>query len=617
MKSLPKVLIIAASALLVFGIASGVYFFREKIPFLAPKPKKVTLTYWGLFEPPEVMKPLIEEYRSENPHVEINYQLQSYPTFKQYKETLYTRVKQDGGPDIARIHASWPAQFENLISPLPSSVMSQAEFGQRFFPLGVKICQIRGNSYCIPLIYDGLALVYNKKLFSEAAIPAPPKTWKEFRDIAVKLTQWEENDPKNRILQAGAAIGTSKNVEHASDILGLMLAQSEVNIPTQLSSQAAQDVFIFYANFTLKDRVWDESWPSSLSSFTSGKVGMLFVPSWRIAQLKSNDLDFSFGVAPAPQVPKLEGGLTEIGWANFWVETVFLDSDKASEAWKFLKFLSERESQEKIFAAAKRVRGLSFPYSRKDLASGLSEDAYLGPVVEYATSAETASFASCAGNPDYEEVMLGAVEKILAKKPVEATLEEARDSLTSLVGAKSLGISAEEAKCALTSFGLGAAPEAPAVEVPAPEPTPEPTPEPSAPGGPAPVPEIEALRCLSLSATPKSGEIPLRVSFSARASDPARARAYRFAFGDGQVDETSTATTSHTYYSAGTHTASVRIKDPEGVLTPETSLCQATISAQRPAKVATPPAEPVTGFPLPLLAVSLVGVLLLALGLLF
>ena len=624
MKILPKILIIIASVLLVLGVGAGIYFFRDKIPFLAPKPEKVTLTYWGLFEPPEVMSPLIEEYQRENPHVQINYQLQSYSTFKQYKETLYTRVKQDGGPDIARIHSSWSGQFENLISPLPSSVMSTADFGQRFFPVATKACQIGGNSYCLPLMYDGLTLVYNKRTFSEAAITAPPRTWKEFRDIAVKLTQWEDNDPKNRILQAGAAVGAGKNVDQVMDILGLMLAQSEVSIPTQLSSQAAQDVFTFYTNFTLKDHVWDETWPSSLSAFASGKVGMIFIPSWGITLLKDKDLNFGFGVAPVPQVPKLEGGLTEVGWANFWVETVFSDGDRAKEAWKFLKFLSEREAQETLFSRAKKIRGLPFPYGRKDLASGLSGDPYLGPVVEYATVAETSPIASCSGNPDYEEVLLGAVEEILSRKPVREVLVEAQDSLVSLLGSKSLGISSEETECVLTSFGLGIVPEIEAEEpmlLPTPEPTtvPEatPTPTPTPTGAPAPVTEVEALKCLSLSATPKGGEIPLKVTFTARASDTARAEAYRFAFGDGQVDETSVATTSHTYSSAGTYTASVRVKDSAGVLTPETSLCQATISARRPAKVATPSAKPTLGFTLPLVAVSFLGILLLTLGLLF
>jgi len=618
MKNLPKILILIVAILAFLGLGLGVYFFRQKIPFIAPRQKKVTLSYWGLFEPPEVVKPLIAEYQKENPHVTIDYQPQTYTSFSQYKKTLYNRLKEGSGPDIARVHASWIPQFEDLISPLPADIMSSSEYGKRFLPVTSQACQVRGSTYCIPLMYDGLVLLYNKSLFSEAAVASPPETWKEFRDIAVKLTQWEENDPQKRILQAGAAIGAADNVDHAPDILGLMLVQSEVSIPTQLSSQAAQDVFTFYTNFARKDHVWDETWPDSLSAFASGKVGMIFADSWEVALLKSKKLGFSLGVAPVPQVPKLEGGLTSAGWANFWVESVFLDSGKAREAWKFLKFLSEKTSQEELANGEKRVRGLPFPSSRNDLVSTVTANSYLAPVLKYASGAKFASFSSCAGNPDYESIILKATNDILKGSPVGESLQEAEKALTSLIGSRSLGTTTSERACLLTSFGWGEMPEV--AEVPPAETTPSATPEtkPVPAGTPAPTvtPPVVPLSCQALTASPRQGEVPLKVTFTARASDTSRVHGYRFAFGDGVVSETSQAAATHTYSTAGTYTATVRIKDEKGILTPETPLCQATISAQRPA-VATTSARPTTGFTPPLLVVSLLSTLLLVLGILF
>lgn len=625
MSTLPKILIIIASVILILGAGAGVFLFRDKIPFLAGRAKKVTLTYWGLFESAEVMDPLIEEYQKANPQVTINYQLQSYPTFKQYKETLQARLSQGEGPDLARVHSSWIPQLENSITQMPPAVLSSAEFSQQFYPVAGSSCQLRGGIYCLPLMYDGLVLVYNKRLFSEAAISAPPTTWKEFRDIAVKLTQWEENDPKNRILQAGAALGSAKNVDHASDILGLMLSQSEVSIPTQLTSQAAKDVLTFYTNFALKDRVWDETWPTSVSAFTSGKVGMIFVPAWRVAQLEATQLGFSFGVTPVPQVPKLEGGVTDTGWANFWVETVFVKQAEANEAWKFLKFLSEKESQQQLLANDQKARGFAFPSSRKDLATETVGDSFLGTVVENAGTAVTGSFASCSGNPDYEAALLGAVGGVISGKSLETALGDAQESLTSLTGARSLGTTSEETRCALTTLGLGHAGELVAEAEPetapevAPESEPEPEETPSTSPAPAPVttPEPEALRCLSLSASPKSGTIPLAISFAGRSSDSSQTKAYRFTFGDGQVKESSSSSITHSYTGAGTYTASLRLVDTQGSLSAESPLCQATIAATRPASVATAAAKPATGFVPPAVLVSLIGLFLLTLGLVF
>ena len=608
MRSLPKFLVIILSALLVLGLAVGIlYLFREKIPFLAPilapGREEITLTYWGLFEPEEVIEPLIAKYQEEHPNVTINYQLQSYPTFARYKETLYARLGQEGGgPDIARVHATWIPQLASRLSPLPSSVIPPSEFGETFYPVVKDLCQAQGSIYCLPLMYDGLVLLYNKDLFREAAISAPPQTWREFREVAVKLSQWEDNDPKGKILQAGAAIGAASNINYASDILGLMLSQSEVNIPQQLSSQAAEDVFAFYTNFVRKDHVWDETLPSEVSAFLSGKVGMIFVPSWEIARLRQASLNFDFGVAAVPQVPKLEGGLTDVGWSNFWVEAVSSSSPHPEEAWKFLKFLSEQESQKELFDRAVQIRGAAFPYARRDLRSLLSQDKNFGPVVKWAANSEASPINSCSGNADYEAVITEAVSEILSGKQISSVLRKAEKTLSSLVESRSLGLEKEERTCALASFGLGV----PEVEEPKPE---------SKPKKPEPEEAEEPLRCLQLSAVPSSGEIPLKVTFSARPSDFSRAKSYRFAFGDGTVEEESSSRVTHTYAQAGTYTASVRIEDSEGKLTPETSFCQATISARRPTIAeASPTAKPETGIALPMVLVIGFGVLLLAFG---
>lgn len=67
--------------------------------------------------------------------------------------------------------------------------------------------------------------------------------------------------------------------------------------------------------------------------------------------------------------------------------------------------------------------------------------------------------------------------------------------------------------------------------------------------------------CNSLSATPTSGSAPTTVSFSTTATDPSkRITSYKFAFGDGNTEEKTTGTTTHTYSTNGTFTAKVNLK---------------------------------------------------------
>ncbi|MEA2020197.1 MAG: extracellular solute-binding protein [Patescibacteria group bacterium] len=624
MKSLPKFLVYVLPVLAVFSLlAAGAFLFRDKIPFLAPKPEEVTLTYWGLFEPREVLEPLIKEYQEENPHVTIDYTLQSYTTFARYKETLYTRLQQGAGPDIARMHATWVPQFNRYLATSPPSIFES--FSQDFYPVVVDSCTIQGKVLAAPLMYDGLVIIYNKDLFRDAAISAPPETWKEFRDVATKLTNWQGNDPRNRLLQAGAAIGSSVNVSHASDIVGLMLAQSDVQIPSQLSSRASQDVFTFYTNFVATDHIWDETWPTDISAFAEGKVGMLIAPSWQLARLEKMSPGFEIGVTPVPQVPKLEGGLTEIGWANFWVEGVSANTEHAEEAWKFLKFLSEKSSQEQLMTRARSVKGFSFASPRQDMRT-TADGEYLSAVLRWAQNSRTGIMSSCSGNTDYVSAVNESITDILGGASVASCLEELTGTLGALDESSSLGLQSEPILCSLASFGL----EIPSIEK---EEVEEPVEEEQEEATPSAELEEEeeiveedvseeeqevALTCEGLTASPLSGEIPLDVTFSARPSHEALVNTYRFAYGDGNVDETTSSQVTHTYSQAGTYTASVRIEDTLGNLTPQVADCEATISALRPEKdEASPSADMPTGYSIPTYMLVGLGFILLTLGLLF
>ena len=48
---------------------------------------------------------------------------------------------------------------------------------------------VDGKVYGIPKNIVAMVIVYNKRLFDEAGIPSPPKTWEEFREVATKLNK--------------------------------------------------------------------------------------------------------------------------------------------------------------------------------------------------------------------------------------------------------------------------------------------------------------------------------------------------------------------------------------------------------------------------------------------
>ena len=381
------------------------------IPFFKPPAKEVTLTYWGLFEPEEVFQPLIEKYQEERPNVKIEYQQRAYSDLSQHKETLLTRLREGTGPDIFRLHNTWIPEFAPGLSPLPSDVISSAEFASSFYTPLQNFLSYQGQLYAIPLMYDGLMLFYNTKHFEEAGVAQPPSDWDEFRRVA-------------GLLPAGAAMGTSNNVAHFSDILGLMFAQSKVSFPAGLTSRGARDALVFYTNFVTKDKVWSASLPNSIQAFAQGRVSMIFAPSWRIFDIQNLNPGLDFATASVPQVPSLPTQApATVNWASFWAEGVSLDSENTEEAWAFLKFLSQAENMRQLYSEQAKLREFGEPYSRADLGEVLLTSDYLAPLIDGAPTAASFIIADAAGNDVYVEAVAAAIDSVLQNKDIDQALE--------------------------------------------------------------------------------------------------------------------------------------------------------------------------------------------------
>lgn len=408
------------------------------IPFLPQKPtdqngqpsaQKTVLTYWGLFESKDVMQPLIKEFEEKHPDVSIDYSARSFSDLFSYKETLLTRLTQGSGPDIFRFHVSWLGQFKKELASAPESVISQTDFENNFFNINKETLIKDDKIYAIPLEYDGLELFYNTEIFNEATISAAPKTWEEFRQIAVKLTKRDQND---RITQAGAAVGTSLNTAHATDILSLMMVQSAVNIPDDLISEEAQAALDFYVNLVKEDKVWDETLPFSIIAFANKQVAMMFAPSWRVFDLQNLNPDLKFSIARVPQLPQI-GEEEGVSLATYWVEGVSADSKHQKEAWEFLKFLGEKEQMQKFFSEASKNRFFGEPYSRKDLASALETDKYLGPFMDDAKIAKSTVLTEFSGNDYYTEAIKNAISSVLHNEVSKTALETAKKTIERLL----------------------------------------------------------------------------------------------------------------------------------------------------------------------------------------
>ena len=379
---IPIVVVLLVVGAIAFGISKILGSSSKTVGTVAQN-QTVTLTYWGLWEPVQVMKPVIDEFERQNPKIKISYQLQSP---QDYQDRLKNTLESGSTPDIVRMHSTWlPIFAKNLLVALPDTV--SATDIKTNFPTIVEKLLVSGNQvYGIPMATDGLGLYINTAMFQQKSLE-PPKTW---NDVLTDAKILKEVDPlTGKITRAGIALGNTTNVDHWPDIVTLMLMQAGVSL-TNPQGKSAEETLSFYTDFVTKHRVWDDTLPSSTVAFANEKVAMIFAPSWRATEIKQINPSLAWKVVSVPQLPDSD----VINWASIWFEAVPRGSKNPKEAWLFLDYLSSAKAQQLLFEAAAKDREFPQAPAHKSLSSIAQNNPFVAPFSQAIDTAKTFYTAS-------------------------------------------------------------------------------------------------------------------------------------------------------------------------------------------------------------------------------
>jgi multiple sugar transport system substrate-binding protein len=217
---------------------------------------------------------------------------------------------------------------------------------------------------------DTLAMYYNKDLLNNAGIAQPPAFWNnEFQQAVKKMTK---QDSQGNIIQSGAALGGSNNVERYSDILSVLMMQNGSvmmndngqvifdRIPPALKDQKYNpgiEALRFYADFANPAKEvysWNNNLDDSLNLFSQGQLALMFGYAYQLPTIKAQAPKLNFGIAKLPQIE----GNTPINFANYWVEAVSNKSKYPNESWDFIQFATKAEQAKTYLAKAKRPTAL-------------------------------------------------------------------------------------------------------------------------------------------------------------------------------------------------------------------------------------------------------------------
>ena len=213
--------------------------------------------------------------------------------------------------------------------------------------------QYKGTRCALPLLADATGLYYNKKLFKQAGLTRPPRTLSELSTYAKKLTKKNKDgsikilgfNPNQNFYMGGYGNGASG----FQPLIGAKYFDRDGK--SSLGSDPAWarffrwqkgliDAFGYNNLVRWQAGAGDEFAPSH--PFETGKLAMMLDGEWRVAFLKNEHPELSYGTAPMPVAdghPELYGS----GAVNGTIIGIPKGGKNRDQAWELVKYLTTND----------------------------------------------------------------------------------------------------------------------------------------------------------------------------------------------------------------------------------------------------------------------------------
>ncbi len=398
--------------------------------------QKATLEFWGVFDTRQDLAKIFGSFQQVEPGIKVNYRQFS---FEDYEKALIDALAAGTGPDIIMIHNTWLSKHRDKFSPMPDvsslkdyKFMTPVNFQSQFVDVAYTDLVFQNKIYGLPLYVDTLGLFYNKDMFNTAGITSPPKNWDEFNKDVELLTKF---DSSGNIIQAGAAIGTARNINRSTDILAALMLQNGTKMTNTTNSAASftrtvsgqrvgENAVQYFTDFSNPKKAvytWNDQQHYSIDAFVEEKVAMMLNYSHQIPAVTGRYKRLNFGVAPLPQFSDLDAK----NYANYWAVTVAAQSKNKDAAWRFLSYLTSKDGATAYLAQTSR------PAARRDVIDVQRNDPALGVFAVQALSAKSWYQVD---NNAVDQIFADMIDEVnLKKSTVRNALRSAESKITTLM----------------------------------------------------------------------------------------------------------------------------------------------------------------------------------------
>lgn len=313
----------------------------------APKDDRTVIQFasWGSKSEIDILKPIIADFENANPDIKVDFM--HIP--QNYFQKIHLLFASKTAPDVIFINNLYLPIYANagVLEPVSKNI-SLDEYQENI----LKSLSWNGTLYAIPRDVSNLVIFYNKDLFDKYGVSYPKTGWTfdDFLNTTQKLTQDER-------------FGISFE-EDSLFFLPYLMSEGGGILSDDLSdiivdNENSQKGLNFYADLRKKYHVApraEESASATMAQlFLQQKIGMHLSGRWLVPKYRE-EANFRWDIAAFPSgnagsiVP-----LDASGWA------VAKESKHKDEAFKFIEYISSKESIERLTAS-----GLIVP-ARRDV----------------------------------------------------------------------------------------------------------------------------------------------------------------------------------------------------------------------------------------------------------
>lgn len=297
-------------------------------------PATGTVEIWAMGNEGEVLGELAAQFEEENPDVTID--VTAVP-WESAHDRIATAIAGGETPDISMLGTTWVGEFAatGAFEPTPDGLVDEGSFFEGSWNTTV----VDDVAYGVPWYVDTRVLYYRTDLAEAAGVEAPT-TWDEYTAFAQAL---KDQGATSGVSLPPGGFDSWQYVaplawQQGGDILD---ADGETFM---LDSAEWQEAFAFYASFFehgISEPVRLEGGEIE-QKFISGEVGSFYSGPYHVSLLlEQGGPDFADKFAVA-MVPGADSRTSFTGGGNL---AVFDDSDNRDAAWKFIRWLSQPETQ--------------------------------------------------------------------------------------------------------------------------------------------------------------------------------------------------------------------------------------------------------------------------------